>query len=179
MPQTPMTSNPPIVQIRNLSLGFSNRKGVAEVLHGVSFDLHRGKTTCVVGESGSGKSVTARTILNMVPRPGIITGGDILFDPKGTGAPVNLTAMDPRGKEIRDIRGGQIGMIFQEPMSSLSPVHTIGSQIIEAIRLHRNVDKKAARKMAIEALGRSRSPSRRRPWTGTPLSSQGACGNAR
>ena len=147
----------PIVQIQQLGVGFSMRQGVVDVLHGVSFDLHRGRTTCVVGESGSGKSVTARTILNMVPRPGVINGGRILFDPDGSG-PVNLTAMDPRGREIREIRGGRIGMIFQEPMSSLSPVHTIGSQIVEAIRLHRDMDKASARALAIEMLAQVEIP---------------------
>jgi peptide/nickel transport system ATP-binding protein len=147
----------PIVQIQQLGVGFSMRQGVVDVLHGVSFDLHRGRTTCVVGESGSGKSVTARTILNMVPRPGVINGGRILFDPDGSG-PVNLIAMDPRGREIREIRGGRIGMIFQEPMSSLSPVHTIGSQIVEAIRLHRDMDKASARALAIEMLAQVEIP---------------------
>ena len=141
----------PIISIQGLNVGFSSRKGVVDVLHGISFDLHRGKTTCVVGESGSGKSVTARTILNMVPRPGIINGGRILFDPDGEGT-TDLVALDPYGKEIRKIRGGRIGMIFQEPMSSLSPVHTIGNQIIEAILLHRNVSKKDAREMAADLL---------------------------
>jgi len=159
MPQIRMVTdmNKPIIQIQDLTVGFSMRQGVLDVLHGVSFDLHRGRTTCVVGESGSGKSVTARTILNMVPRPGVINGGRILFDPDGTGT-VNLTALDPRGREIRDIRGGRIGMIFQEPMSSLSPVHTIGSQIVEAIRLHRDMDKKAARQMAADLLAQVEIP---------------------
>lgn len=148
-----MSKLAPIIQVQDLNIGFSMRQGVIDVLHGVSFNLHRGKTTCIVGESGSGKSVTARAILNMVPRPGVINGGNILFDPDGTGATKSLTEMDPRGKEIRDIRGGRIAMIFQEPMSSLSPVHTIGNQIVEAILLHRNVSKKVAREMAIDALG--------------------------
>jgi len=148
----------PIIRIEDLDLGFSSRKGVVDVLHRVSFDLHRGKTTCVVGESGSGKSVTARAILNMVPRPGVINGGRILFRPDDAEA-VNLTELDPRGKHIRQIRGGRIGMIFQEPMSSLSPVHTIGNQVIEAIRLHRNVDRKTARKMAAAALSQVEIPN--------------------
>lgn len=147
----------PIIQVQDLNVGFSSRRGVVDVLHGVSFDLHRGKTTCIVGESGSGKSVTARTILNMVPRPGVINGGRVLFSPDGT-EPMDLTAMDPRGREIRRIRGGRIGMIFQEPMSSLSPVHTIGNQIVEAIRLHRDVDKKTARRMAVDALAQVEIP---------------------
>ena len=149
---------PPILRVEDLNVGFSMRQGRVDVLHGVSFDLHRGKTTCIVGESGSGKSVTARTILNMVPRPGVINGGRILFDPDGTG-PVDLTALDPRGREIRAIRGGRVGMIFQEPMSSLSPVHTIGNQIVEAIRLHRDVGRKEARRLAADMLAQVEIPN--------------------
>ena len=148
----------PVIQIENLNVGFNVRQGMLDVLHGISFDLHRGKTTCVVGESGSGKSVTARTILNMVPRPGVINGGRILFNPAG-GDTIELTALDPRGREIRSIRGGRVGMIFQEPMSSLSPVHTIGSQIVEAIRLHRDVSKKEAKQMAVDSLRQVEIPN--------------------
>jgi peptide/nickel transport system ATP-binding protein len=151
-----MTS--PILTVDTLNVGFSLRQGVVDVLHGISFALHRGQTTCIVGESGSGKSVTARTILNMVPRPGVINGGRILFDPDGTG-PRDLTKLDPRGREIRAIRGGRIGMIFQEPMSSLSPVHTIGNQIVEAIRLHRAVGKKEAREIAADMLAQVEIPN--------------------
>ncbi|MXU64881.1 ABC transporter ATP-binding protein [Oceanomicrobium pacificus] len=158
MPQTLMDTDNPILRVQNLNIGFNMRQGMFDVLHGVSFDLHRGKTTCIVGESGSGKSVTARAILNMVPRPGVINGGRITFNPDGTGE-TDLTALDPRGKAIRDIRGGRIGMIFQEPMSSLSPVHTIGNQIVEAIRLHQDVDKAEARQMAVEALKQVEIPN--------------------
>jgi peptide/nickel transport system ATP-binding protein len=158
MPLIHMDTNTPIIQVKNLNVGFNLRQGMFDVLHGISFDLHRGKTTCIVGESGSGKSVTARTILNMVPHPGVINGGEILFAPGGDQT-TNLTALEPRGKEIRAIRGGRIGMIFQEPMSSLSPVHTIGDQIIEAIRLHQNLDKTAARQLAIEALHQVEIPN--------------------
>ncbi|WP_253913261.1 ABC transporter ATP-binding protein [Pseudoruegeria sp. HB172150] len=148
----------PVISIKNLNVGFNIRQGMLDVLHGVSFDLHRGKTTCVVGESGSGKSVTARTILNMVPPPGVINGGRILFNPEGQET-IELTALNSRGKAIRAIRGGRIGMIFQEPMSSLSPVHTIGSQIVEAIRLHRDVPKKEAKAMAVDALRQVEIPN--------------------
>jgi len=144
-------SSRPILTVENLNVGFASRKGMFDVLHGVGFELHRGKTTAIVGESGSGKSVTARAILNMVPRPGQINGGRILFRPS-KGEEIDTTALDPRGKAIRDIRGGKIGMIFQEPMSSLSPVHTIGSQIIEAVRLHRDCSKAEAREIAREML---------------------------
>ena len=106
-------SSRPILSVENLNVGFNTRKGMFDVLHGVSFELHRGKTTAIVGESGSGKSVTARAILNMVPRPGQINGGRVLFRPS-KGSETDTTALDPRGKAIREIRGGKIGMIFQE-----------------------------------------------------------------
>lgn len=153
-----MVTESTIIQVKDLNVGFNLRHGLVDVLHDVSFELHRGKTTCIVGESGSGKSVTARTILNMVPQPGVIKSGEIIFTPDAE-TQVTLTELDPRGKAIRAIRGGRIGMIFQEPMSSLSPVHTIGDQIIEAIRLHQNVDKKEARAKAIEALRQVEIPN--------------------
>ena len=152
------TDAAPIVQVQNLNVGFRMRQGMLDVLHGISFELRRGETTCIVGESGSGKSVAARAILNMVPTPGTINGGKILFDPDRKGA-TDLTALDPRGKSIREVRGGRIGMIFQEPMSSLSPIHTIGNQIIEAIRLHQSVGRKEARRLAVEALAQVEIPS--------------------
>ena len=157
MPLTPMATEQPIISVEDLSVGFNMRQGMFDVLHGISFELHRGKTTAIVGESGSGKSVTARAILNMVPRPGVINGGRILFRP-AEGEEENLTSLDPRGKAIRAIRGGRIGMIFQEPMSSLSPVHTIGNQIIEAVRLHRDVSKSEARKIARDMLDQVEIP---------------------
>ena len=149
----------PILSVEELCVGFPLRRGRLDVLDKVSFDLHRGRTTCIVGESGSGKSVTARSILNMVPRPGLITGGRILFRPDADGEATELSALDPYGKAIREVRGGRIGMIFQEPMSSLSPVHTIGSQIVEAIRLHRAVSKAEARDMAVDALRQVEIPT--------------------
>lgn len=158
MPQIRIVTSTPILSVQNLRVGFGLRQGMVDVLHDINFDLHRNGTTCIVGESGSGKSVTARAILNMVPNPGVITGGRILFTPR-EGKCTNLTSLDPRGRAIREIRGGCIGMIFQEPMSSLSPVHTIGSQIIEAIRLHRHVSRRDARKMAIEALDQVEIPN--------------------
>ena len=151
MPRIPMDTDAPIISVENVTVGFAMRQGMLNVLHGVGFDLHRGKTTAIVGESGSGKSVTARTILNMVPRPGVINDGQVLFRP-AAGEEIDLTSLDPRGKAVRAIRGGRIGMIFQEPMSSLSPVHTIGDQIVEAVRLHRDVAKAEARELAREML---------------------------
>ena len=140
-----------VITVEDLRVGFATRQGMLEFIHGISFSLQRNRTTAIVGESGSGKSVTARAILNMVPNPGFVTGGRVHFRPDGN-EPTDLTALHPRGKAIRRIRGGRIGMIFQEPMSSLSPVHTIGSQIIEAIRLRRDIGTKEARSIAREML---------------------------
>ena len=102
-------------------------------MDGVSFEVRRGETLCVVGECGSGKSVTARSILQIVDKPGRIVGGSMVLD--GPDGPVDLAKLDPRGKPIREIRGGRIGMIFQEPMSSLSPVHKVGTQIGETLHI--------------------------------------------
>jgi len=128
---------------------------------GCSFDILRGQTLGVVGESGCGKSVTAQSILRIVPPPGRIVSGEIIFHRKEKGnqassvvEQVRLHELDPRGPEIREIRGNEIALIFQEPMTSLSPVHTIGDQIMEAIILHQKVDKEEARKRAIDVLSR-------------------------
>ena len=145
-------TNHEILRIEDLSVAFEVRQGRKEILHNVSFSLFRRETLCVVGESGSGKSITARAILQLVTRPGSISSGRILFKPETGKAAIDLATLDPRGKPIREIRGSRIAMIFQEPMSSLSPVHTIGSQIVEAIHLHQNVSKKEAREMAHVAL---------------------------
>jgi peptide/nickel transport system ATP-binding protein len=141
----------PILSIRDLRTYFPVRNGVVKAVDGVSFDLPRGKTVCVVGESGSGKSVTARSILQIVDQPGHIAGGEILFD-RGDGEVIDLARLPPRGSRIRDIRGAEIAMIFQEPMSSLSPVHTIGNQIMEVLRLHLAMSKAEARARAIDLL---------------------------
>src|SRR5690606_9766102 len=130
-------------------------------LNGVTLRIGRGETLGLVGESGCGKSVTARAILNMVPKPGRIAGGSIRLvrrseaggaDEASGDDTVELTSLDPKGREIRAIRGKDVSMVFQEPMTSLSPVHTIGNQIIESIVLHQGLTPKEARGRAIEAL---------------------------
>ena len=113
----------PILRVRNLSVDFPMHRSVLHAVKDVSFDLHRGETLCVVGESGSGKSVTARAILQLVAKPGIITSGAINLATE-TGE-VDIVALGNSGPAIRQIRGRRIAMIFQEPMTSLSPVHTI------------------------------------------------------
>ena len=143
----------PILEIRDLVTEFATARGPFRAVDGVSLKLYRGKTLCVVGESGSGKSVTARSILQIVDAPGRITQGQINFRAyRGSERVVDLAKLDPKSRTIRDIRGRDIAMIFQEPMSSLSPVHTIGDQVGEVVRLHDKVSKKQAKERAVELL---------------------------
>ncbi len=142
-----------LLEVKDLYVSFFLTEGTIRAVNGVSFQIERGKTLGIVGESGCGKSVTARAILNMVRPPGRILSGEINYYGQ-SGTPINLTTFDPYGAEIRRIRWGEIAMIFQEPMTSLSPVHTIGNQMIEAIQLHMNVDKREAAARAVEMLSR-------------------------
>ncbi|MBL1422036.1 MAG: ABC transporter ATP-binding protein [Alphaproteobacteria bacterium] len=141
----------PVISIKNLSVDFALRRGPFRAVSDVSFDLYPGKTLCLVGESGSGKTVTGRALMQIISKPGVIVEGSISLV-KPDGATVDIAQLDPRGKEIREFRGGDIAMIFQEPMSSMSPVHTIGSQIIEAILQHSKMSKAEARTRTIELL---------------------------
>jgi len=147
-----------VLEVKNLATHFPVRGGVSKAVDGVSFTVHRGKTLCIVGESGSGKSVTARSILQIVDAPGKIVSGEIiLHHPDGT--TVDLAKLHPHGKDIRRVRGKQIAMIFQEPMSSLSPVHTVGDQIMEVLRIHLGMNKKAARARTVELLAQVEIPN--------------------
>jgi peptide/nickel transport system ATP-binding protein len=141
-----------ILEINDLRIGFTIHGFARDVVKGVDFRIPAGKTVALVGESGSGKSVISQAIMGLLPRAGAITGGSILFrDPQTPEAVIDIATLPAEGKEIRDLRGGRIGMIFQEPMSSLSPVHTIGNQIEEALQLHRPMPKPQAREL-IEAM---------------------------
>lgn len=146
----------PLLSVTNLQTHFFADEGLVKAVDGASFDIHAGKTLGIVGESGCGKSVTARSILRIVEHPGKIVGGEIILrqgeQPAGEFDEVDLTKLNPNSREMRAIRGGVISLIFQEPMTSFSPVHTIGNQIIEVIRLHSTLDKKAARARAAELL---------------------------
>jgi oligopeptide/dipeptide ABC transporter ATP-binding protein len=142
-----------LLEVRDLHVDFFLTEGTIQAVDGVTFALQPGKTLGIVGESGCGKSVTARAILGMVRPPGRITGGEILYYGQAD-RPVDLTKLSPSGEEIRKIRWGEIAMIFQEPMTSLSPVHTIGNQMIEAIRLHQNMNMTDAIEHCIGLLGR-------------------------
>lgn len=150
----PAPAAPPLIEIDDLKVRFFTHDGSIDALEGVSLTIPQGKTLCIVGESGSGKSITGRAILNQVPRPGQITEGSIRYYRTAGAEPVDITGLDPRGAQMRAIRGGEIGLISQEPMAALSPVHTIGNQMREAIRLHTKLGKKAADAHAIEMLAK-------------------------
>ncbi|MDC7233209.1 MAG: ABC transporter ATP-binding protein [Spirochaetales bacterium] len=131
---------------------FYTDDGVVKAVDDVNFTIERGKTLGIVGESGCGKSVTSHSIMQLVPKPhGKISGGEIIY--RGhDGEEVNIADLDPFGPKMRQIRGNEIAMIFQEPMTSLNPVYSIGDQIIESIRLHQKLNKKDAKARAIEML---------------------------
>jgi peptide/nickel transport system ATP-binding protein len=150
---------PPLLSVRNLKTYFSQDEGTVKAVDGVNLDLYPGATLGIVGESGCGKSVTARSILRIVDRPGRIVDGEIQFrrpaaDGASGGGMVDLAKLPSNGPEMRSIRGAEIALIFQEPMSSFSPVHTVGNQIIEAILLHQKIGRRDARDRAIEMLRR-------------------------
>jgi len=142
----------PILSVRGLKTYFRADEGVVRAVDGVTFDVRPGRTLGIVGESGCGKSITARSILGIVDRPGRIEAGEIWLRPGGTGAPIDLAKLDPRGPEMRAIRGKEIALVFQEPMSSFSHYYTVGNQIMEAILLHSDATKQQAHDRAIELL---------------------------
>jgi peptide/nickel transport system ATP-binding protein len=152
----------PILIVRNLKTYFALDEGVVKAVDGVSFDVRPGQVVGIVGESGCGKSVTIKSVLRIVPRPGRIVEGEIHFRPqkeiglgrlmsRGDGF-IDLTQLSATGKEMRAIRGNEIALIPQEPMAAFSAVHTIGNQIVEAIRLHQDVSKREAERIAIARL---------------------------
>ncbi len=154
---TQQSTAAPLLSVRDLKTYFLMDEGVVKAVDGVSFDVLAGQTFGIVGESGCGKSVTIKSILRIVEAPGKIVHGRILLRrPRRDGGSgeeeLDLAGLDARGEEIRSIRGGQIALIPQEPMTSFSPVHTIGDQIVEAIMLHQSIGKKAARDLAHEML---------------------------
>jgi peptide/nickel transport system ATP-binding protein len=142
-----------LLQVRNLKVEFHTRAGVITVVDGLSFRVRPGSSVALVGESGSGKSVTAQAIMGILPRTARIAGGEILLaDPDAPGNVIDLAGLDPASSRFRAIRGDHISMIFQEPMTSLSPLHTIGDQISEALFLHRKMGKKEGYRTTLEML---------------------------
>jgi len=147
-----MTDSKPLLEVRNLGVHFRSAEGTFKAVDGVSFAIGRGETLGVVGESGCGKSVTALAVMGLIPRPpGIIASGEVLLEGEDL--------LRKPAAEMRRIRGNRISMIFQEPMTSLNPVHTVGEQIAEGIMLHQNVGKAEGRARAIEMLKLVRIPA--------------------
>lgn len=141
-----------ILEINDLEVQFRTPDGIIRGVDGVSLNVRAGETLGVVGESGCGKSVTAHSIMRLLPkRVASITRGEIWFRRQGN-SQVDMTTLESNGSQMRDIRGNEIAMIFQEPMTSLSPMHTIGDQITEAIMLHQNVNKQEAEERAVTVL---------------------------
>ena len=160
-----MNEKQKLLEVKNLKTYFFLDEGTVHAVDGVEFQIEQGKTLGVVGESGCGKSVTAQSILRIVPPPGRVVEGEIVYhralkNDEGFSMTdvIDLTQLNPRGSDMRSIRGNEIAMVFQEPMTSLSPVHTIGFQIMEAISLHQEVSKSEARELTIEILSRVGMP---------------------
>jgi peptide/nickel transport system ATP-binding protein len=146
----------PLLEISGLKTHFFLDEGTVKAVEGADLAIQPGSTVGIVGESGCGKSVTAYSILQLVEHPGRIVAGKIIWQRPDTagGDIVDLAALNPNGRAMRAIRGGDIAMIFQEPLTSLSPIHTIGDQIVEAIRLHSEISQEEARNQAIQMLQR-------------------------
>ncbi|SVE34664.1 uncharacterized protein METZ01_LOCUS487518, partial [marine metagenome] len=141
-----------LLQVRDLVTAFDTDDGRVTAVDGVSFDVHKGRTLGIVGESGCGKSVTALSIMRLLPRPmGKILGGKVLFDS------MNLATVD--SAKMRTVRGNRISMIFQEPMTALNPVHRIGKQICEVLTQHNDLSPEDAWQQAIEMLDKVGIPS--------------------
>ena len=140
-----------VLEIKDLGVEFKTDTGVTTALRGVNFNVPRGKVTAIVGESGSGKSVTANCIMRLVQLPGRITSGSVMFNPS-KGEPFDIVSLKEKDPQIYDLRGGLISMVFQEPMTALSPVHKVGDQVSEAILCHRDVSKEEAWRESAEML---------------------------
>ena len=149
---------PPILEVKDLKTHFFTDKGVVQAVKGVSFELANKQTLGIVGESGCGKSVTASSIMQLIKTPpGKIVDGEIIFRrQKRRAETIDIARLDPKGVEMRSIRGGEISMIFQEPMTSLNPLHKVGRQIAEVVELHQGLSRKQSVKVAIDMLDRVR-----------------------
>jgi len=147
-----------ILEISDLKLYFNTEQGDLHAVDGVSFSIRRGKILALVGESGCGKSVTAFSILQLIQAPGRIRDGKIMFYPADSSS-INITELNKKSDLLYHLRGGMVSMIFQEPMTALSPVHTIGNQIREAILLHQHVNKKEAEQITVDMLSQVGIPN--------------------
>ena len=154
-----LTDEDVILELNDVRTYFELDEGTLKAVDGISFAVRRNETLGIVGESGCGKSVTGQSILRIVPKPGE-TEGNIWL--RRNGETVDLASLHPSGREIRDVRGRDIAMIFQEPMTAFSPVHSVGNQIMEAILVHEDVSKQAARERAVEVLSQVGIPEAER-----------------
>lgn len=161
-----------LLKIKDLHVEFSMKQGTVHALRGVDLNISKGTTIGLVGESGCGKSMTARAMMGLVPEPGEVTKGEILLNLK-SGEFSDIVKLKRDGKEIRKIRGQELAMVFQEPMTAFSPVHTIGNQIMEAILLHQDVNKNEAKEIAIETLESVGLPDARRQLKAYPFELSG------
>ena len=159
IPQMEKSYQKPLLEISGLKTVFPTDDGIVNAVNDVSFSIARGQTVGVVGESGCGKSITGLSLLQLVPSPGRIEAGEIRFYRNRPDEPLDIVQVSPRSELMRTIRGNDIAIIFQEPMTSLNPVYTVGNQIAEAIVLHEHVDKKTGRERAIEMLARVGIPA--------------------
>jgi peptide/nickel transport system ATP-binding protein len=163
-----------LLDVRNLGVRFHTQSSTIDAVSDVSFKISAGSTLAIVGESGSGKSVTAQAIMGLLPRVAEITAGDILFaDPAENGKITNIAALDQDSTEMQQIRGGRISIIFQEPMTSLSPLHTIGDQISETLLLHQETSKQDAKALSIDMLKRVGFPDPVRSFDSYPFELSG------
>ena len=162
-----------LLDIRGLRTHFRTEGTTVRAVDGVDLTVRRGRTLCVVGESGCGKSAMARSVLQLVEPPGEIVAGRILLHPADGGEPTDLAALHPTGRRIRSVRGNDVAMVFQEPMSSLSLVHTVGNQVGEGLRVHTGISRGQARARAVELLDRVRVPGAERVVDSYPFQLSG------
>lgn len=164
----------PILEVKDLTVSFRTDAGMVNAVRGISFAIPQGKTVALVGESGSGKSVSSQAIMGILPTVGEIEAGSILFnDPDDSNPPVDIASLKQTSKEMRDLQGGRISIIFQEPMTSLSPLHTIGDQVTEALKLHKSVSQEEANAEAIKMFERVGFPNPERALETYPFELSG------
>ena len=162
-----------IIQVRDLRVAFDTPGGAIEALRGINFRIRPGKTVALVGESGSGKSVTAQVLMGLLPKVARIASGEVLFRDAATGAVQDLAKLDPRSAGFRAIRGSRISIVFQEPMTSMSPLHRVGEQIQEALELHHPVTGEAAKTRVLDMLRLVRYPDPERGYKSYPFELSG------
>lgn len=162
-----------LLQVQDLKISFKTDEGIVTAVDGVNFSIKRGQTLGIVGESGSGKSVSTQAIMQLLPRNAIIDPQSSIKLQRKDGEVVEITQLRRNGRQIREIRGGEVALIFQEPMSSFSPVYTIGNQIMESILIHRRVSKKEAQEIAIDLLDRVGIPNPRQRFKQYPFELSG------